>query len=172
MFDERQVIGHGKVYRGVLKKQSHNVQVAVKRCMTIDEQQKEFSREMLILSQVNHKKSSSSSAAASKSPCWCTSSSRTARCSISFTVTTDGTSPWPLACGARTSPPRHWPTSIPARPRPSSTATSRPTNIPLDGDYRAKVSDFGASILAPTDKSRSCKERVDTSTQSTCRHAS
>jgi serine/threonine protein kinase len=50
MFDERQVIGHGK---GV--QQSHNVQVAVKRCMTIDEQQKEFSREMLILSQVNHK---------------------------------------------------------------------------------------------------------------------
>ncbi|KAF8697131.1 hypothetical protein HU200_036125 [Digitaria exilis] len=55
-FDEQQVIGHGghgKVYKGVLKAE---VEVAVKRCMTIDEQQKkEFGKEMLILSQINHK---------------------------------------------------------------------------------------------------------------------
>ena len=55
-FDEQHVIGHGghgKVYKGVLKS---DAEVAVKRCMTIDEQQrKEFGKEMLILSQINHK---------------------------------------------------------------------------------------------------------------------
>ncbi|KAF8654586.1 hypothetical protein HU200_061785 [Digitaria exilis] len=55
-FTEQRVIGqggHGKVYKGVLKS---NEEVAVKRCMTIDEQQKkEFGKEMLILSQINHR---------------------------------------------------------------------------------------------------------------------
>jgi hypothetical protein len=55
-FDEQHVIGHGghgKVCKRVLKS---DAEVAVKRCMTIDEQQrKEFGKEMLILSQINHK---------------------------------------------------------------------------------------------------------------------
>ncbi|PNT64777.1 hypothetical protein BRADI_4g32830v3 [Brachypodium distachyon] len=55
-FSEQQVLGqggHGTVYKGLLKS---DVEVAVKRCTTIDEQQKkEFGREMLILSQINHK---------------------------------------------------------------------------------------------------------------------
>ncbi|KAJ1269123.1 hypothetical protein BS78_07G186400 [Paspalum vaginatum] len=55
-FTEKEVIGHGgqgKVYKGVLKSAK---EVAVKRCMTIDEQQKkEFGKEMLILSQINHR---------------------------------------------------------------------------------------------------------------------
>ncbi|KAF8694862.1 hypothetical protein HU200_037961 [Digitaria exilis] len=55
-FDEHQVLGHGghgTVYKGVLKSYT---EIAVKRCMTIDEQhKKEFGKEMLILSQINHK---------------------------------------------------------------------------------------------------------------------
>ncbi|TVU21200.1 hypothetical protein EJB05_30824, partial [Eragrostis curvula] len=55
-FNEKQVPGHGghgTVYKGLLKS---NVEVAVKRCTSIDEQQKkEFGKEMLILAQINHK---------------------------------------------------------------------------------------------------------------------
>uniref|UniRef100_J3MYD9 Protein kinase domain-containing protein n=1 Tax=Oryza brachyantha TaxID=4533 RepID=J3MYD9_ORYBR len=56
MFNEQHILGqggHGTVYKGILK---GNMEVAVKRCMTINEQQKkEFGKEMLILSQINHK---------------------------------------------------------------------------------------------------------------------
>ncbi|CAL5073841.1 unnamed protein product [Urochloa decumbens] len=55
-FNEKQVLGHGghgTVYKGLLK---GNVEVAVKRCRSIDEKhKKEFGKEMLILSQINHK---------------------------------------------------------------------------------------------------------------------
>ncbi|KAG8057088.1 hypothetical protein GUJ93_ZPchr0002g23940 [Zizania palustris] len=55
-FDEKQVLGkggNGIVYKGLLK---DNIEVAVKRCMTMDDQKKkEFGKEMLILSQINHK---------------------------------------------------------------------------------------------------------------------
>ena len=44
--------GHGTVYKGVVKGKP----VAIKRCTLIDERQKkEFGQEMLILSQINHK---------------------------------------------------------------------------------------------------------------------
>lgn len=40
--------GHGTVYKGLLK---DNTKIAVKKCMTMDEQhKKEFGKEMLILS--------------------------------------------------------------------------------------------------------------------------
>ncbi|VAI33317.1 hypothetical protein VPH35_090641 [Triticum aestivum] len=55
-FSEQQVLGqggYGTVYKGLLK---GDVEVADKRCKTVDEQQKkEFGKEMLILSQVNHR---------------------------------------------------------------------------------------------------------------------
>jgi len=55
-FDGQRVLGHGghgTGYKGVLKS---GTEMAVKRCMTIDEQQKkEFGKEMLILSQINHR---------------------------------------------------------------------------------------------------------------------
>ena len=55
-FDEKRIVGHGgngTVYKGVLK---GGVEVAIKKCKTIGEKQKkEFGREMLILSQINHR---------------------------------------------------------------------------------------------------------------------
>uniref|UniRef100_A0A0D9XEQ0 Protein kinase domain-containing protein n=1 Tax=Leersia perrieri TaxID=77586 RepID=A0A0D9XEQ0_9ORYZ len=54
-FDKNQILGHGghgTVYKGLLES---NIEVAVKKCMTMDEQhKKEFGKEMLILSQINH----------------------------------------------------------------------------------------------------------------------
>ena len=45
--------GHGTVYKGIIRS---NMPVAVKRCGIVDEwQKKEFGKEMLILSQINHK---------------------------------------------------------------------------------------------------------------------
>ncbi|KAJ3675679.1 hypothetical protein LUZ60_004721 [Juncus effusus] len=55
-FDETTVLGrggNGTVYKGTL---GNNEVVAIKRCKTIDERQKkEFGKEILILSQINHK---------------------------------------------------------------------------------------------------------------------
>jgi serine/threonine protein kinase len=55
-FDEQNVLGkggNGTVYKGTLK---DNRTVAVKKCKLIDERQKkEFGKEMLILSQINHR---------------------------------------------------------------------------------------------------------------------
>ncbi|XP_062196674.1 putative wall-associated receptor kinase-like 16 [Phragmites australis] len=156
-FDEQVVIGHGghgKVYKGVLKS---DVEVAVKRCVTIDEQQKkEFGREMLILSQINHK-----------------NIVKLLGCCLEVEVPVlvyefipNGTL-FHLIHGNHS---RH--ISLDTRLRiacesaealaylhscaspPILHGDVKSTNILLDGDYAAKVSDFGASILAPSDKSQ------------------
>uniref|UniRef100_A0A453QVX5 Protein kinase domain-containing protein n=1 Tax=Aegilops tauschii subsp. strangulata TaxID=200361 RepID=A0A453QVX5_AEGTS len=55
-FDSTRILGkggHGTVYKGILK---NNITVAIKRCALVDERQKkEFGQELLILSQINHK---------------------------------------------------------------------------------------------------------------------
>ncbi|KAF8660555.1 hypothetical protein HU200_057578 [Digitaria exilis] len=55
-FDKNQILGHGghgTVYKGIMK---DNIPVAIKRCALIDDRhKKEFGKEMLILSQINHK---------------------------------------------------------------------------------------------------------------------
>ncbi|KAL6844839.1 hypothetical protein ACP4OV_025498 [Aristida adscensionis] len=156
-FDEQRVIGHGghgKVYKGVLK---NDIQVAVKRCMTIDEQhKKEFGKEMLILSQINHK-----------------NIVKLLGCCLEVEVPMlvyefipNGTL-FNLIHGNHN---QH--VSLATRLRiayesaealaylhscaspPILHGDVKSTNILLDGDYTAKVSDFGASILAPTDESQ------------------
>uniref|UniRef100_A0A0D9WTW6 Protein kinase domain-containing protein n=1 Tax=Leersia perrieri TaxID=77586 RepID=A0A0D9WTW6_9ORYZ len=48
--------GHGTVYKGIVPSSSGDLVVAIKRCKLMDERnKKEFGREMLILSQINHK---------------------------------------------------------------------------------------------------------------------
>ncbi|VAI18583.1 unnamed protein product [Triticum turgidum subsp. durum] len=156
-FSEQQVLGHGghgTVYKGLFNR---NVEVAVKRCMTINEQhKKEFGKEMLILSQINHK-----------------NIVKLLGCCLEVEVpmlvyefVPNGTL-FHLIHGNHGR-------RIPLATRlgiahesadalsylHSSTSTPilhgdvKSSNILLDGDYKAKVSDFGASILAPTDESQ------------------
>ncbi|KAL6844726.1 hypothetical protein ACP4OV_025385 [Aristida adscensionis] len=156
-FDDQQVLGHGghgTVYKGVLKS---DVEVAVKRCLTIDEQQKkEFGKEMLILSQINHK-----------------NIVKLLGCCLEIEVPmlvyefiSNGTlfhlihgnhgQSLPLAIRLRIAYE-----SAEALAYLHSCASPpilhgdvKSTNILLDSDYTAKVSDFGASILAPNDESQ------------------
>ncbi|XP_040249428.1 wall-associated receptor kinase 2-like [Aegilops tauschii subsp. strangulata] len=55
-FDSTRILGkggHGTVYKGIMK---NNMPVAIKRCALVDaRQKKEFGQELLILSQINHK---------------------------------------------------------------------------------------------------------------------
>uniref|UniRef100_A0A0D9WY97 Protein kinase domain-containing protein n=1 Tax=Leersia perrieri TaxID=77586 RepID=A0A0D9WY97_9ORYZ len=156
-FHEEQILGHGghgTVYKGVLK--SGDV-VAVKRCMTIDEQQKkEFGKEMLILSQINHK-----------------NIVKLLGCCLEVEVPIlvyqfipNGTL-FHLIHGDHGCQ-----ISLPTRLRiahesaealaylhscaspPILHGDVKSNNILLDGNYTVKISDFGASTLAPTDESQ------------------
>nr|ACG25307.1 WAK80 - OsWAK receptor-like protein kinase [Zea mays] len=158
-FDAQRVLGHGghgTVYKGVLKSGTAT-EIAVKRCMTIDEQQKkEFGKEMLILSQVNHR-----------------NIVKLLGCCLEVEVpilvyefVPNGTL-FDLIHGDHGQR-----VSLDTRLRiayesaealaylhscaspPILHGDVKSTNILLDGDYAAKVSDFGASILAPNDKSQ------------------
>ncbi|KAM3278791.1 hypothetical protein ACQJBY_046215 [Aegilops geniculata] len=156
-FNERHIIGyggHGTVYRGLL---DSGIEVAVKRCKIIDEKnKKEFGREMLILSQINHR-----------------NIVKLLGCCLEVEVPTlvyefvrDGTL-YQLIHG---SPVKR--ISLAARLQiahdsaealaylhswaspPILHGDVKSSNILLDGGLTAKVSDFGASILAPADESQ------------------
>ncbi|XBI81818.1 hypothetical protein VPH35_090644 [Triticum aestivum] len=146
--------GYGTVYKGLLK---GGVEVVVKRCKMDDEQQKkEFGKEMLILSQVNHR-----------------NIVKLLGCCLKVEVpmlvyefVPNGTLfqlihgnhgmciPFATRLGIA-----HESADALAYLQ-SSTSTPilhgdvKSSNILLDTDHQAKVSDFGTSILAPTDKSQ------------------
>ncbi|VAI47084.1 hypothetical protein VPH35_105060 [Triticum aestivum] len=157
-FDERNVIGkggNGTVYKGTLK---DSRTVAIKRCKLInDRQKKEFGKEMLILSQINHR-----------------NVVRLYGCCLEVEVpmlvyefVPNGTlyqlihrhgarAPLPLATrlkiaheGAEALAYLHsW-----ASP-PIIHGDVKSPNMLIDDGHTVKVSDFGASTLAPTDEAQ------------------
>uniref|UniRef100_R7WCC0 Wall-associated receptor kinase 3 n=1 Tax=Aegilops tauschii TaxID=37682 RepID=R7WCC0_AEGTA len=156
-FGEQRVLGqggYGTVYKGFLK---GNVEVAVKRCKTIDEQQKkEFGKEMLILSQVNHR-----------------NIVKLLGCCLEVEVPMlvyefvpngtlfqliHGDHGMRISLATRLGIAHESAEALAYLHSSTSTpilhGDVKSSNILLDMDHQAKVSDFGASILAPTDKSQ------------------
>ncbi|EMS67550.1 Wall-associated receptor kinase 3 [Triticum urartu] len=156
-FSEKQVIGrggHGTVYKGLLKS---NVEVAVKRCMTIDEQhKKEFGKEMLILAQINHR-----------------NVVKLLGCCLEVEVPMlvyeyvpngtlfdliHGNHGWRISLATRLGIAHDSAEALSYLHSGASTpilhGDVKSSNILLDDNHKAKVSDFGASILAPTDESQ------------------
>lgn len=155
-YDKSRIIGqggHGTVYKGVVK---GNMPVAIKRCTLIDERQKkEFGQEMLILSQINHK-----------------NIVKLVGCCLEVEVPMlvyefipSGTL-FQLIHGRNQTLQLSFSTLLRiaheaaeglsflhsyASP-PIIHGDVKTSNILLDENYMAKVSDFGASILAPSDK--------------------
>jgi len=166
-FDEKRVLGqggHGTVYKGLLKGKGNGggdgVQVAVKRCRSIDEQhRKEFGKEMLILSQINHR-----------------NVVKLLGCCLEVQVpmlvyefVPNGTL-FQLIHGGGSG--RQMTISLATRVQiahqsaealaylhswaspPILHGDVKSSNILIGCDHTAKVSDFGASVLAPTDESQ------------------
>ncbi|XP_020188944.1 wall-associated receptor kinase 5-like [Aegilops tauschii subsp. strangulata] len=165
-FDNSRILGkggHGTVYKGIIK----NMPIAVKRCALVDDRQKkEFGQEMLILSQINHK-----------------NIVKLLGCCLEVEVpilvyefVPHGTL-FELIHGKNHALQISFNTLLRiaheaaeglcflhsyASP-PIIHGDVKTSNILLDDNYMAKVSDFGASILAPSDK-----EQFVTMVQGTC----
>ncbi|VAI35813.1 unnamed protein product [Triticum turgidum subsp. durum] len=165
-FDNGRILGkggHGTVYKGIIK----NMPIAVKRCALVDDRQKkEFGQEMLILSQINHK-----------------NIVKLLGCCLEVEVpilvyeyVPHGTL-FELIHGKNHALQISFNTLLRiaheaaeglcflhsyASP-PIIHGDVKTSNILLDDNYMAKVSDFGASILAPSDK-----EQFVTMVQGTC----
>ncbi|CAO2208161.1 unnamed protein product [Urochloa humidicola] len=156
-FDKREILGHGghgTVYKGII----NDIPVAIKRCALIDDRHKrEFGKEMLILSQINHK-----------------NIVKLLGCCLEVEVPMlvyefipNGTL-FDLIHGKKRT--MHIPFSSLLRivneaadglaflhsyaNPPIRHGDVKTSNILLDENYMAKVSDFGASILAPTDEAQ------------------
>ncbi|RLN33153.1 hypothetical protein C2845_PM03G31630 [Panicum miliaceum] len=154
-YDKSRIIGkggHGTVYKGVVKGKP----VAIKRCTLIDERQKkEFGQEMLILSQINHK-----------------NIVKLVGCCLEVEVPVlvyeyipSGTV-YELIHGMDKKLQISFSTLLRVAQEaaeglsflhsyaspPILHGDVKTANILLDENYMAKVSDFGASILAPSDK--------------------
>ncbi|KAF8704109.1 hypothetical protein HU200_031597 [Digitaria exilis] len=166
-YDKSTIIGqggHGTVYKGIVK---GNMLVAIKRCALIDERQKkEFGQEMLILSQINHK-----------------NIVKLVGCCLEVEVPMlvyefipNGTL-FELIHGKNQALQISFSSLLRivheadeglnilhsyASP-PIIHGDVKTANILLDENYMAKMSDFGASILAPSDK-----EQYVTMVQGTC----
>uniref|UniRef100_A0A0E0AE46 Protein kinase domain-containing protein n=1 Tax=Oryza glumipatula TaxID=40148 RepID=A0A0E0AE46_9ORYZ len=167
-FDESNVLGrggHGTVYKGRVAA-SDDLVVAIKRCKLMDERnKKEFGREMLILSQVNHK-----------------NIVKLLGCCLEVDVPMlvyeyvpngtlyqliHGGSAGAISFASRLRIAHESAESLAylhsfASP-PILHGDVKSSNILIDESFMAKVSDFGASILAPTDEAQ-----MMTMVQGTC----
>uniref|UniRef100_J3MHF5 Protein kinase domain-containing protein n=1 Tax=Oryza brachyantha TaxID=4533 RepID=J3MHF5_ORYBR len=167
-FDESNVLGrggHGTVYKGTV---ASGVVVAIKRCKLMDERnKKEFGKEMLILSQINHK-----------------NIVKLLGCCLEVDVpmlvyeyVPNGTLYQLIHGGPAAAAAVSFATRLRiahesaeslaylhsfASP-PILHGDVKSSNILLDESFMAKVSDFGASILAPTDEAQ-----MVTMVQGTC----
>uniref|UniRef100_A0A0D3GKL6 Protein kinase domain-containing protein n=1 Tax=Oryza barthii TaxID=65489 RepID=A0A0D3GKL6_9ORYZ len=159
-FDESNVLGrggHGTVYKGWVAAASDDLVVAIKRCKLMDERnKKEFGKEMLILSQVNHK-----------------NIVKLLGCCLEVDVPMlvyeyvpngtlyqliHGGSAGAISFASRLRIAHESAESLAylhslASP-PILHGDVKSSNILLDESFMAQVSDFGASILAPTDEAQ------------------
>ncbi|XP_047061551.1 wall-associated receptor kinase 5-like [Lolium rigidum] len=156
--------GHGMVYKGVVK---NNIPAAIKRCFLVDERQKkEFGKEMLILSQINHKNIVKLLGCCLEvevpilvyefvpnGTLFELIHGKNRALQISFSTL--------LRIAHEAAEGLHFLHSYASPPIIHGDVKS--SNILLDENYMAKVSDFGASILAPSDK-----EQFVTMVQGTC----
>ncbi|CAN6196280.1 unnamed protein product [Urochloa humidicola] len=156
-FNENRVLGqggHGIVYKGLLK---GNIEVAVKRCTSIDEQhKKEFGKEMLILSQINHKNIVKLFGCCLEVEVPMLVYEFIPNGTLSQLIHGNHGRKISLATRVQIAHQsaeafaylHSW-----ASP-PILHGDVKSSNILIDCDYSVKVSDFGASILAPTDESQ------------------
>ncbi|TVU15216.1 hypothetical protein EJB05_38724, partial [Eragrostis curvula] len=166
-YDKSRVIGkggNGTVYKGIVK---NNVPIAIKRCSLIGERQKkEFGQEMLILSQINHKNIVKLVGCClevevpmlvyefiPKGTLYELIHGKNRALQISFSTL--------LRIAHEAAEGLNFLHSY-ASP-PIIHGDVKTANILLDDNYMAKVSDFGASILAPSDE-----EQYVTMVQGTC----
>jgi serine/threonine protein kinase len=156
-FDNANIIGrggHGTVYKGILREQI----VAIKRCKIVDEiKKKEFGKEMLILSQINHKNIVKLLGCCLEVEVpmlvyefipngtlfhYIHHKKRGSQISLTTRLRIAHESAKALAYLHTSASP------------PIFHGDVKTANILLDQNYTAKVSDFGASILAPTDEAQ------------------
>ncbi|KAJ1271883.1 hypothetical protein BS78_06G159800 [Paspalum vaginatum] len=166
-YDKSRIIGkggHGTVYKGIVK---GNMPVAIKRCAIINERQKkEFGKEMLILSQINHKNIVKLVGCClevevpmlvyefiPKGTLYELIHGKNQALQISFSSL--------LRIAHEAAEGLNFLHSY-ASP-PIIHGDVKTANVLLDENYMAKVSDFGASILAPSDE-----EQYVTMVQGTC----
>ena len=166
-YDKSRIIGrggHGTVYKGIVK---DNMSIAIKRCALIDERQKkEFGQEILILSQINHKNIVKLVGCCLEvevpmlvyefipnGTLFDLIHGKNRALQISFNTL--------LRIAHEAAEGLHFLHSYASPPIIHGDVKS--ANILLDHNYMAKVSDFGASILAPFDK-----EQYVTMVQGTC----
>ncbi|VAI42421.1 unnamed protein product [Triticum turgidum subsp. durum] len=157
-FDKSQILGHGghgTVYKGIIK---DITPVAIKRCALVDDRQKkEFGKEILILSQINHKNIVKLLGCClevevpmlvyefiPKGTFFDLIHGKSRKLHLSFSsllrIVNEAAEGLAFLHTYANPPILH--------------GDVKTSNILLDENYMAKVSDFGASILAPTDNAQ------------------